>query len=71
MPPLNDHPQSAALAAAAWKDVSAKLYAYQAALLRGDETAAQAIRQEAHDMLDTCLDLNGSVVRSALAILGR
>lgn len=71
MPPLNDQPQPAALAAAAWKDVSAKLYAYQAALLRGDETTAQAIRQEAHDMLDTCLDLNGTVARAALAILDR
>lgn len=71
MPPIDDHPQPAALAAAAWKDVSAKLYAYQAALLRGDEAAAQEIRQEAHDMLDICLDLNGAVVRSALAILGR
>lgn len=71
MSPLNDQPQPAALAAAAWKDVSAKMYAYQAALLRGDETTAQAIRQEAHDMLDTCLDLNGAVARAALAILGR
>lgn len=68
---MTNQPQPAALAAAAWKDVSAKLHAYQAALLRGDETTAQAIRQEAHDMLDTCLDLNGEIARAALKIIGR
>lgn len=68
---MSDHKASAALAAAAWKDLNAKTHAYQAAILRGDDEAAEAIRQEAHDMLDTCIDLNGSVARATLAIIGR
>lgn len=68
---MTDHRASAVLAAAAWKDLSAKTHAYQAAILRGDDDTAEAIRQEAHDMLDTCIDLNGAVARAALAIIGR
>lgn len=68
---MTDHRASAALAAAAWKDLSAKTHAYQAAILRGDDDTAEAIRQEAHDMLDTCMDMNGSVARATLAIIGR
>jgi len=68
---LTDHRHSAVLAAAAWKDLSAKTHAYQAAILRGDDAGAEAIRQEAHDMLDTCMDMNQSVARATLAIIGR
>lgn len=68
---MNDIRASAALAAAAWKDLSAKTHAYQAALLRGDEAGAEAIRREAHDMLDNHMDLNATVARSTLDIIGR
>lgn len=68
---MSDHRRAAALAAAAWKDLAAKTHSYQAALLRGDDEAAQVIRQEAHDMLDNCFDLNGEVAQAALAILDR
>ena len=68
---MSEPKASAALAMAAWKDLSAKTHAYQAAVLRGDDETAQTIRQEAHDMLDTCMDLNGSVARAALDIIGR
>jgi len=68
---LTDIRASAALAAAAWKDVNAKTHAYQAALLRGDEAGAEAIRREAHDMLDNHMDLTASVTRATLDIIGR
>lgn len=68
---MSDHRASSVLAAAAWKDLSAKTQAYQAALLRGDEAGAEAIRQEAHDMLDTCMDHHLAVSRATLDILGR
>ena len=70
-PPLTDIKASAALAAAAWKDLNAKTLAYQAALLRGDESGAEAIRREAHDMLDNHMDLTASVTRATLDIIGR
>lgn len=66
---MSEHRRAAALAAAAWKDLNAKSSAYQAALLRGDDETARAIRQEAHDMLDTHLDLSGEVAQAALNIL--
>lgn len=68
---MTDIRSTAALAAAAWKDLSAKTHAYQAALLRGDDAAAEAIRREAHDMLDNHMDLNASVTRATLDIIGR
>lgn len=59
----------AILAAAAWKDLNAKSANYQAAILRGDHDAAQALRQEAHDILDTHLDLSGEIAQAAVDIL--
>ena len=58
-----------ALAAAAWKDLNALSSQYQAELLRGDHARADALRQQAHDMLDTHLDLNGEIVQATLDIL--
>lgn len=57
------------LAAAAWKDLNALSSQYQAALLRGDEQSARDLRQRAHDMLDTQLDLSGEIVQATLDIL--
>jgi hypothetical protein len=66
---VSAHRGKAILAAAAWKDLNAKSSAYQAAILRGDHEAAQALRMEAHDILDTHLDLSGEVAQAALDIL--
>lgn len=66
---MSDQRAKAVLAAAAWKDLNAKSSSYQAAILRGDDKAAQAIRREAHDMLDTYMDLNGEVAKAALDLL--
>lgn len=63
------HRGKAILAAAAWKDVNALSGAYQAAVLRGDDEKAQQLRQEAHDMLDTHLDLQNEVAQAAMDIL--
>ena len=66
---MSAHRGKAILAAAAWKDLNAKSSSYQAAVLRGDHDAARALRQEAHDMLDTHLDLSAEVAQAALDIL--
>ncbi len=66
---MSQHRRAAVLAAASWKDLNAKSANYQAAILRGDDDAAKAIRQEAHDILDTHLDLSGEVAQAALDIL--
>lgn len=66
---MSAHRNKAVLAAAAWKDVNALAGAYQAAVLRGDDARAQQLRQEAHDMLDTHLDLQNEVAQAALEIL--
>ena len=59
----------AVLAAAAWKELNALSSLYQTALLRGDDAKAQELRQQAHDMLDTHLDLSGEIVQATLDIL--
>lgn len=66
---MSAHRSKAVLAAAAWKDLNALSSQYQAALLRGDDRSAQNIRQQAHDMLDTHLDLSGEIVQATLDIL--
>jgi len=66
---MSAHRNKAVLAAAAWKDVNALAGVYQAAVLRGDNARAQQLRQEAHDMLDTHLDLQNEVAQAALDIL--
>lgn len=68
---MSDQRAKAVLAAAAWKDLNSKSSSYQAAILRGDDEAAQSIRREAHDMLDTYMDLNGEVAKAALDLLNR
>lgn len=66
---MSAHRGKSILAAAAWKDLNAKSSSYQAAILRGDDKAANALRQEAHDLLDIHLDLSGEVAKAALDIL--
>lgn len=66
---MSAHRGKAILAAAAWKDVNALSGAYQAAVLRGDTEKAQELRQQAHDMLDTHLDLQNEVAQAAIDIL--
>lgn len=72
---MNGYVNAAMLAQAAWKDLNAKQSEYQAAILRalvtGDHEAAEKIRQEAHDMLDNCFDMNAEAARAQMTILKR
>lgn len=72
---MNGYVNAAMLAQAAWKDLNAKQSEYQAAILRalvtGDHAAAEKIRQEAHDMLDNCFDMNAEAARAQMTILKR
>lgn len=72
---MNGYVNAALLAQAAWKDLNAKQSEYQAAILRalvtGDHEAAEKIRQEAHDMLDNCFDMNAEAARAQMTILKR
>ncbi|MFN3836779.1 MAG: hypothetical protein ACK4MI_03605 [Brevundimonas sp.] len=72
---MNGYINAQLLAQAAWKDLNAKQSEYQAAILRalvsGDQAAAEAIRQEAHDMLDNCFDMNAEAARAQMTILKR
>lgn len=54
---MKEHQQKLTLATAAWLDIAAKAKEHEAAILRRDDVAAQRLRQEAHDRLDTALDL--------------
>ncbi|WP_143276029.1 hypothetical protein [Brevundimonas diminuta] len=72
---MSNFVNAAMLAQAAWKDLNAKQSEYQAAILRalvtGDQEAAEKIRQEAHDMLDNCFDMNAEAARAQMTILKR
>ncbi|KQS55905.1 hypothetical protein ASG17_07595 [Brevundimonas sp. Leaf363] len=72
---MSDYINAAMLAQAAWKDLNAKQSEYQAAVLRaevtGDRDAAEKVRQEAHDMLDTCFDMNAEAARAQMTLLKR
>lgn len=74
---MSNFVSTALLAQAAWKGLNAKQSEYQAAILRdlanGGENQAdiERIRQEAHDMLDNCFDLNAECARAQMTILKR
>jgi len=53
------------LATAAKDDLEATIQHLRAATLRGDELGARRLRQQAHDILDACLDLQA---QSAVAL---
>lgn len=59
------HP--AIMALATWKELNAMQSLYTAAVFRGDQDEANAIRAKAHDLLDACLDLNGEVAGHQMA----
>lgn len=58
------------LATAAWTQLHGLTQAYQAAVLRGDDAGAELIRREAHDLLDSNLDLNAEAAQAVKALLG-
>lgn len=67
-----DHKRALILATATWKQLHSLTQAYQAAVLRGDEDDAERIRREAHDVLDSNLDLNGEAATAVITdILSR
>jgi hypothetical protein len=67
---MGDHKRPLMLAAAAWAQLSGLTQAYQAAVLRGDQDGAEAIRNQAHAVLDSNLDLNGEAAMAVRAIIG-
>lgn len=58
------------LATAAWTQLHGVTQQYQAAVLRGDETDARRLRDEAHALLDSNLDLNAEAAHHTKALLG-
>jgi hypothetical protein len=58
------------LATAAWTQLHGLTQAYQAAVLRGDEAGARDIRDQAHALLDSNLDLNAEAAHHTKALLG-
>ena len=68
---MSESRKPATLAAAAWKDLSAMTHAYEAAVMRGDDDVAKAIRRNAHDMLDNSLDMHHAVATARTAITER
>jgi hypothetical protein len=60
----SDHRKSLSLATAVWMDIVSTGQAYQAAVLRGDQTAADVLRAKGHDLLDSYFDLNGQAAEA-------
>lgn len=58
------------LATAAWTQLHGLTQQYQAAILRDDLDGAQRIRDEAHALLDSNLDLNAEAAHHTKALLG-
>lgn len=58
------------LATAAWAQLHGLTQTYQAAILRGDDDEAERLRREAHDILDSNLDLNAEAAHHTRALLG-
>lgn len=58
------------LATAAWTQLHGLTQAYQAAVLRGDMANADELRTQAHDLLDSNLDLNAEAANLTKALLG-
>lgn len=68
---MSGHKRPLALATAAWQQLHGLTLAYQAAVLRGaQEVELEAIRREAHDVLDSNLDLNGEAAVETRKIIG-
>lgn len=62
--------RSQTLAMAALTQLNGLTLAYRAAIMRGDEAGAERIRREAHDVLDSNLDLNGEAAVETRKIIG-
>ncbi|MGA0604862.1 hypothetical protein ACO2Q0_02590 [Phenylobacterium sp. VNQ135] len=58
------------LATAAWAQLHGLKHTYEAAILRGDDKEAQRLRDEAHSLLDSNLDLHAEAAHHAKALLG-
>lgn len=62
---MTDPKREVILAAAARIEIQGKIMAFHAAALRGDKAEAVRLRREAHDVLDTALDLYVQIAASA------
>lgn len=58
------------LATAAWTQLHGLTQAYQAAVLREDHEEAERLRIQAHDLLDSTLDLNAEAANLTREIIG-
>ncbi len=67
---MSDHKRPLVLASASWVELHGLTQAYQGAVLRGDTERAEAIRRQAHDLLDANLDHNASAAQAARNIIG-
>lgn len=67
---MADHKRPLILAAAAMAQLNGLAQQYQAAILRGDQADADRIRAQAHDVLDSNLDLHGEAAAAVRAIIG-
>ena len=69
---MTDHKGPLQLATAAWIQLHSLTQTYQAAVLRGaPQDEIERIRREAHDVLDSNLDLNAQAATAVLSILKR
>ncbi len=67
---MTDHKGPLQLATAAWIQLHGLTQAYQAAVLRGaSKDEIEHIRREAHDVLDSNLDLNGQAAQAVRDLL--
>lgn len=65
-----EHAMALVLAQGTWLQLQATGAELQAATLRGDVEGATALRQRAHDLLETHLDHNVAIARAAKAAAG-
>lgn len=66
----DEHKKPLQLATAAWMQLHALTQAYQSAVMRGaDDAELEATRREAHDVLDTMLDLNAEAAVAVRTII--
>lgn len=64
------HKQAMVLAHAAWTELAAMRFSYEAAAIRGDRAEMDRLRQNGHDLLDGVFDRHGEAAAGARKIIG-
>jgi hypothetical protein len=72
MPQMTNHLIKSAvlLSVAAERDLHAAAQRFEAAEMRGDKTAAERLRSEAHDLLDALLDHKATAAGLSRSLFG-